>query len=165
MAKHPGGRPTKYNPKFHPKMGKLAAATGKSDEEIAKELEITTSTLYLWKNKYPEFSEAIKVAKEDPNDLVEAALFKRAIGYTLTLKKEIAVSLGAGMGSELQTAKVQTHIPPDTTAQIFFLTHRRPEKWPNKQNVNHSGELTINNLTPEERRARINALKAKDGAN
>lgn len=161
MAKHPGGRPTKYNPKFHPKMAKLAAANGCNDEEIAKELEVTTSTFYLWKTKYPEFSEAVKAAKENPDDAVEAALYKRALGYTVTTKKEVAVNIGNGLGSELQTAKVQTHVPADTTAQIFWLKNRRPEKWRDRVDQVHSGEMTINQLTPEERRARIEELSAK----
>jgi transposase-like protein len=46
--------------------------------QIAKNIGITTSTLYEWKNKYPDFSEALKESKEVADFEVESALFKKA---------------------------------------------------------------------------------------
>ena len=40
------------------------ARDGLTDEQIAARIGITTSTLYDWKNKYSEFSEALKRGKE-----------------------------------------------------------------------------------------------------
>jgi hypothetical protein len=31
--------------------------------------------------------------------------------------------------------------PPDTTAMIFWLTNRMPDKWKNKQDVRAEGEI------------------------
>ena len=39
------------------------ARDGLTDEQIAARIGITTSTLYDWKNKYSEFSEALKGEK------------------------------------------------------------------------------------------------------
>ena len=48
------------------------------------------------------------------------------------------------------------HIPPDTTAQIFWLKNRRPDRWRDKQQIEHSGTLEVENplagLTTEELR-------------
>lgn len=33
---------------------------------------------------------------------------------------------------------------PDTTAQIFWLKNRKPAEWRDKQEVNQTGELTVN---------------------
>lgn len=45
-------------------------------------------------------------------------------------------------------------VEPDTTAQIFWLKNRRPDKWRDKQNVELSGGVKMNNpyegLTTEE---------------
>lgn len=54
------------------------ARDGLTDVQIAKNIGITTSTLYEWKNKYPDFSEAIKESKEVADYEVESALFKKA---------------------------------------------------------------------------------------
>ena len=38
--------------------------------------------------------------------------------------------------------EVERAIPPDTTAQIFWLKNRKREAWRDKQEVEHSGEMT-----------------------
>jgi transposase len=65
------------------------ARAGLIDEEIAKELKIAVSTLYLWQKKYPEFSEALKEGKKVADDKVEQALFRRAVGYEYVETKTI----------------------------------------------------------------------------
>lgn len=72
---------------------------------------------------------------------------------------------------ELQVSKYKSvlveektkEVAPDTTAQIFWLKNRKPDKWRDRQQVEHSGEITntIQQLTPEERQKRIDELKAK----
>jgi len=144
-------------------MAKLAAAAGMVDEKIAEELGIDHATFYRWKNKYPEFCESVVSAKEEPDKAVEVALYRRAIGYTKRVKKQVAVSRGNNMGSELQEAFVDVHVPGDIAAQKFWLNNRRPETWREKVEQVHSGELTINTLTPEERKKRMEELLAKRG--
>ncbi len=60
------------------------ARDGLIDEQIAKNMGISVSTLYEWKKKYPEISDALKKGKEVVDREVENALFKRAIGYKTT---------------------------------------------------------------------------------
>ena len=55
------------------------ARDGLNDEQIATNLGIATSTLYEYKNKYKEFSKAIKKGKEVVDREVENALFKKAL--------------------------------------------------------------------------------------
>lgn len=69
------------------------ARDGLTDEQIAKNLNITPSTLYDWKKKYPEISEALKSGKEVVDIQVENALFKRAVGYTYNEDKYISVPM------------------------------------------------------------------------
>ncbi len=115
---------------------------------------ITTSTLYDWKNKYSEFSEALKRGKEVVDIEVENALLKRALGYDYT-EERVERSQDGGKKS-IKTVQTVKHIPPDTTAQIFWLKNRRPDRWRDKQQIEHSGTLEVENplagLTTEELR-------------
>ncbi len=53
------GRPTKYKEEFCERVPEIMR-DGASIEEVAVELGVALSTLYLWREKHPEFSEAIK---------------------------------------------------------------------------------------------------------
>ena len=57
---------------------------GLSDEQIAHNLGIALSTLSDYKNKYPEFSGAIKRGKEVVDFEVENALYKTAMEGNVT---------------------------------------------------------------------------------
>ncbi|MBD8037102.1 helix-turn-helix domain-containing protein [Solibacillus sp. A46] len=140
------------------------AMDGLTDEQIAKNIRITSSTLYEWKKRYSEISEALKRGKEIVDRQVENALLKRALGYRYDeVTRELVEDLENG-GMKLDVTKVVTkEVQPDVTAQIFWLKNRKPTEWRDKQQVEHSGEITntIQQLTPEERQKRIEELKAK----
>ena len=113
------------------------ARDGLTDEQIAGNIGINTSTLYDWKNKFSKISEALKKGKEVVDIQVENALLKRALGYTY---KE--TTSGCDENGELKVTKVVTkEVVPDTTAQIFWLKNRRPDLWRDKQNIEHSGQI------------------------
>ena len=69
------------------------ARDGLTDEQIAAKAGIRASTLYDWKNKYSEISEALKRGKEVVDIMVENALLKRALGYSYTEDKYVAVPM------------------------------------------------------------------------
>ena len=99
------------------------ARDGLIDEQIAHNMGITTKTLYEWKNKYGEISEALKKGKEVVDRQVENALLKRALGYTYD---ETTYEDG------VETKRVTKEVAPDTTAQIFWLKNRKPAEWRDK---------------------------------
>ena len=103
------------------------ARDGLTDEQIANNMGVRRETLYDWKKKHPNISNALKKGKEVVDIQVENALLKRALGYEYTEEKvEISEKDGKKV---VQTVK---HVAPDTTAQIFWLKNRRPEKWRDK---------------------------------
>lgn len=110
------------------------ARDGLTDEQIAKNMNINPATLYDWKNKYPKFSEALKKGKEIIDYQVENALLKRALGYDYQEEK-VEVSEKDGR----KVIQVIKHVPADTTAQIFWLKNRRPDKWRDKPENKDSG--------------------------
>ena len=103
------------------------ARDGLTDEQIAGNIGINTSTLYDWKNKFPKISEALKKGKEVVDIQVENALLKRALGYEF---QETRVEKSDKDGTKI--IQILKHIPADTTAQIFWLKNRRPDKWRDK---------------------------------
>lgn len=102
------------------------ARDGLVDEQIAENIGIRAGTLYDWKNRFPDISEALKKGKEVVDRQVENALLKRALGYTYA---EITYENG------VETKRVIKEVVPDTTAQIFWLKNRKPEIWRDKREI------------------------------
>ena len=103
------------------------ARDGLTDEQLAEKIGINRATLYDWKKKYPNISNALKKGKEVVDIQVENALLKRALGYDFQEKR-----VGRSDKGGVEVVKTIKHVPPDTTAQIFWLKNRRPDKWRDK---------------------------------
>ena len=56
------------------------AAAGQTLAEIARALDVSIDTLWRWREK-PEFSDALKTAREIATKRVEQSPHHRAIGY------------------------------------------------------------------------------------
>ena len=59
----PVGRPSKYLPEYCERVIELGKL-GKSTEAIGSMLDVGTATLYRWRDEFPEFREALDVAKD-----------------------------------------------------------------------------------------------------
>lgn len=115
------------------------ARDGLTDEQIAHNIGISRGTLYDWKKAYPDISNALKRGKDVVDIEVENALLKRALGYEYT-EERVEISSKDGR-KVIQTTK---HVAADTTAQIFWLKNRRPDKWRDKPMPAAEGdEVTI----------------------
>lgn len=122
------------------------ARDGLTDEQLAQKMEISPSTLYEWKAKFPEISEALKKGKEVVDIQVENALLKRALGYEY-MEERVEISEKDGK-KVIQTMK---QVIPDTTAQIFWLKNRRPDKWRDKpQERAEEGPQTLEEFLREQ---------------
>ena len=126
------------------------AREGLDFAQIAKNMGISRETLNVWRKKYPDISDAIKHGRAHAIAEVENALHKRATGYTVELKKAIKVKVidydpktqrKIREREEIAIGIDEMHVPPDTTAQIFYLTNRKPETWKrNRPEVMSDGE-------------------------
>ena len=110
------------------------ARDGLTDEQIARNCRISRQTLNEWRNTYPAISDALKKGKEVVDIEVENALLKRALGY------EYTETMVEESENGFKTRKTKKFVPPDVTAQIFWLKNRRPEVWREKQVVEVSEE-------------------------
>jgi hypothetical protein len=128
----PGGRPTLFKPEYIA-TAKVLCELGATDEDLARAFKVRVRTVAYWKVSHPEFLHALKVGKDTADDQVERALFNRAVGYTYEAVKPMTRSLGGGEGSVIEMVPIKEHVPPDTTAQIFWLKNRRKDQWRDKQ--------------------------------
>ena len=112
------------------------ARDGLTDEQIAANIGIRAGTLYDWKNRFSDFSEAIKKGKEVVDRQVENALLKRALGYEYKeTTREPVLNPNTGKIELTVTKTVTKQVVPDTTAQIFWLKNRKPEVWRDKREI------------------------------
>jgi hypothetical protein len=137
------GRKSDFRPEYI-LIAKACARFGAIEDEIANELNIGPATLDRWKQKYPEFRCALKAGKEASDDRVERSLYQLAIGWN---------------GQ-----------PPNTTAAIFWLKNRRPDRWRDVQQLQGGvGHYLISDrpLTEDEwieQRTKVIEAKAESGA-
>jgi hypothetical protein len=106
------------------------ARNGLTDEQIASNMGIVTSTLYAWKNRYKEISEALKRGKEVVDIEVENSLLKAAKGYFVDEEKTYISEVNGVVTKRKEITK--KYIAPNTTAQIFWLKNRKPIEWRDK---------------------------------
>lgn len=126
------------------------ARDGLTDEQIAQKMGIAPRTYYEWRTKYPQISQAIKKGKAPVDYEVENTLLKKALGYVMTVKKPMKLKSKKQIGGRvaveeecIEYADEEIYIPPDTTAQIFWLKNRRPEKWRDKPEASQNGSNEI----------------------
>lgn len=128
------------------------ARDGLTDEQIAQNVRISRETLYAWKKKYPDISDALKRGKEVVDRQVENALLKRALGYEY---EEVKEKFEYGRITERTVTKKE--VIPDVTAQIFWLKNRKPEKWRDKPDYEDTS--AIDKLDSILKEMRDNAVK------
>lgn len=148
---------SKYESHVAPFLDKIAqwAESGASQSEIAVKLNLAVSTFKLYLSKgdkgeepYTDLSDCFRTAVEVPDDNVQAALYKSAIGYNAKVNKTFKIKeviyddmTGRKLREteRLVTAQDEVHVPANVTAQMFWLANRMGDKWRYKPEP-HSGE-------------------------
>lgn len=126
----PAGRPSLYQPEFAKQAEKLTVL-GATDVELADFFEVDVRTIYRWKHEHEEFCQALNAGKEKADERVENSLYQKAVGYTFESEKIF------NHQGQILRAPTREHVPPDTTAAIFWLKNRRPDQWRDKQELDH----------------------------
>lgn len=133
------GRPPKYKPAFAEQAAKLCNL-GATNEDLADFFAVSIRTIIRWTTEHEEFCHAVKEAKEVADQRVERSLYQRAVGYTFDSEKVFNGKDG------IVRTDTREHIPPDVTAQIFWLKNRQRERWRDKQDVEHTGDVTFKTI-------------------
>lgn len=131
------------------------AGDGLDDQELAKAMKISTSTLYEWKRKYPAISEALNRGRGGAQVQIENALFQKAKGFHETIHKpmkrrvrEYDPETKRCIREEevVDIVEEEIYIPPDTNAAKFWLTNKAPTRWTEKVLVEGEGSLRLEDL-------------------
>jgi hypothetical protein len=118
-----------YKPGFAQQAAKACQA-GFTDRELADLLGVSEVTLNNWKLEHKEFSLALKAGKAPADDRIERSLFHRAVGYSFDTEK-----IFCNKDGQITRAETREHVPPDTTAAIFWLKNRRPASWRDRHEI------------------------------
>ncbi len=131
------GRPSKYKEEYKEQVFKLALL-GATDIEMADFIGVSESTFNEWKKKYSDFSESIKKGKDEADIAVVESLYQRAKGFSKIVKKAFKVRTtinGQGSKEKIAYGDEELYYAPDTTAIIFWLKNRQPDKWRDKKEI------------------------------
>ena len=116
---------------------------GATVKDYCDAMGIHPDTHYEWLQK-TDYSDAIKRAQADYRDTLEVSLVdslvRKARGYDMEEKKTEYVNVDGQKRIKRQTTTTK-HFQPDTGAAIFLLTNVAPDRWKNKINQEHSGEV------------------------
>lgn len=159
----------KYETHVLPYLDKIKewAEAGVTAKEIAGKLHIAYSTFRKYLDdgekgdkRYSALSAAFVRACEVPDGEVEAALYKLATGYTVSLAKTFKVKVvdydpetGKRISEheELVVGHDETHVPANAQAQMFWLANRKPDRWqykPSEKDNSGKGEGGVVLLAP-----------------
>lgn len=130
----------KYDTHVKPKLLLVQAwaRNGLTDEDIAKNLDISVASFHNYKKDHLDFLESLKTSKDEADVIVENSLYKRALGYMYDeVTREQKLDPLTGETSLVVTKVVTKEVVPDTTAQIFWLKNRKPKEWRDKQEIDH----------------------------
>lgn len=132
------------------------ALLGATDAEMADFFGVSEQTLNTWKKKYPAFLESLKKGKAVADANVASRLYNRAIGYDAK-----ATKFATNEGKITDRVEYIEHYPPDTTAAIFWLKNRQPDKWRDKKEVENQVKLgdELESMSDEELAAIISGEK------
>ena len=131
------------------------ARDGLTNIQIAQNMGVAERTFTEWVARFPAISAALKKGKEPVDTQVENALLKRALGYEYDEVTEEVERIPYGKPDEdgnrmfIEKTKIKTKhvvVPPDVTAQIFWLKNRKPKQWRDK--IENQISMDVEDLSP-----------------
>jgi hypothetical protein len=122
-------------------------ADGVYEKDIITRLGTSRDTFYACKRDIPEFAEIFIRARNALITDLKKSLYQRAKGYEYEETKVVIDKDKDGNIKSQKIEKVKKHVSPDTGALIFSLTNltqREEDKFYNRQDVQHSGDVDVN---------------------
>ena len=120
---------------YRPEMCEIAKnmrALGNTDEEIAKELGVSTNTFYTWRREHPDFLRAVSFQDDILINACERAIARRAMGTSLPAMKvthHLVTHNGAVTDQRVIKTKYREHHLPDANAAFRILEQLAPDRW------------------------------------
>lgn len=156
------GRPSSFKEEYI-QLVENYCLLGATDKELADFFGVSEQTLNSWKKNYPLFLESIKKGKQIADSNVASKLYNRAIGYEFDERhyEHQGSKVPENPGALVETKRVKKHVPADTTAAIFWLKNRQPEKWRDRKELDTTVKLEdeLENMTDEQLEAIVRGKK------
>lgn len=106
---------------------------GANDCRTRRRLRCCDQHHLAMEDKSPGIYRDVQGGLEAANDCVELSMFERRWLHL----PEHEVFMRAGAETPVYTPFLE-HVPPDPRAGEFWLTNRAPDRWKNKQRIEHS---------------------------
>lgn len=124
-------------------------------------MAIDTETHRRWLNK-AEYAEAIKNARQEFRDRLEknivTSMAQAATGYEYNESTTEYVNIDGTKVIKKQTV-TKKRVQANVAAGIFLLTNIAPERWKNKQNTEHTGQIDTGITFVVENEEQVDKLK------
>lgn len=127
------GRPTRYQDSYVEEAYQLCLL-GAIDRQLAAAFSVSEQTLNTWKKKHPDFLESLNKGKEFADALVAESLYKSAMGLH---------KISEEVNTDSSVITLERTIPPNTTAQIFWLKNRQPKRWKDKVEIKEDVNINV----------------------
>ena len=136
MARRP-----KYNQDIHDNWAWSLAAMGATDVDIAQYFGVTKMTINRWKKDHPSFADSLRKGKGASDAKVVRSLYERATGYEVKEERRIVETDKDGNIKPVRIETVTKQVPPDVTAQIFWLKNRQRDLWADRPQINEIEDI------------------------
>ena len=119
------GRKTKYQPEYADIVRTACEEFGATNEQLARLLNVSTSTLHAWRTEHAELASALKDGKESYDEAnVDASILAQALGFYM--KVEL-------YNAELdKCVTMLKYFPPDLKAAMVWKANRCDWHWPGR---------------------------------
>lgn len=135
----------KYNKKIVENICEMICADSYTIVEICRTVGIAKDTYYHWLKTKSDFSDAIKNAENQFNELIiteaKKSLVKMIRGYTVQEKRTVTADTGKRDENEpivkvKEHSVTDKHYQPVPAAVLFALSNRDPKNWVNNRTSN-----------------------------
>lgn len=109
------------------------ARAGLDSPSVARRMNIHVQTLQKWRRKSPKLDTALLQSDEMDVARIEDALIRRACGFTVSERCDEDAPNG------LKSKTAEKFVPPDLSAQLFYLKARSPERWGEEEKKRDDG--------------------------
>lgn len=143
----------KYDKNIVEKICELIRADSYTVAEICDKVGICKDTYYQWLKKKSDFSDAIKKAQDEFDELIlseaKKSLVKMIRGYTVQEKRTVTADTGKKDENGKPIVRVKEHVVTDKhyqpvpAAVIFALTNLDSDNWKNRQENNVKADVGI----------------------
>jgi hypothetical protein len=133
------GRPSRYQSEVEPHLDEIrkAVESGATDQEVATAFNMSLSTIYEYKRKYPKFKQAFTRGRARVVFDIKAALLKKALGFEYEEEKRVGRKDKDGENIILVEKYKRYSVPSETAAAMLLRNY--DENW--RDNDKASAEL------------------------